>query len=77
MRKLLKTLLWKMFRAQSTVENKIQSATDEGLESLDSDSFDTIVVIVATTKSIPTSTTMYYDYNNNNNNNNNNNHNYS
>ena len=70
MRKLLKTLLWKMFRAQSTVENKIQSATDEGLESLDSDSFDAIVVIVATTKSIPTSTTMYYDYNNNNNNHN-------
>ena len=43
---------------QGAVENEIQSATDEGLESLDADSFNTIGVVVATTTTTTTSTTI-------------------
>ena len=39
---------------QGAVENEIQSATDEGLESLDADSFNTIGVVVATTTTTST-----------------------
>ena len=42
---------------QGAVETEIQSATDEGLESLDADSFNTIGVVVATTITSTTSTT--------------------
>ena len=42
---------------QGAVESEIQSATDEGLESLDADSFNTIGVVVATTTTTSTTTT--------------------
>ena len=42
---------------QGAVENEIQSATDEGLESLDADSFNTIGVVVATTTTTTTTIT--------------------
>ena len=43
---------------QGAVQAEIQSASDEGLESLDSDSFNTIgVVVETTTTAIPTTTT--------------------
>ena len=42
---------------QGAVENEIQSATAEGLESLDAESFNTIGVVVATTTTTSTTTT--------------------